>query len=124
MALQNDVLSIPARRLVALLKALHSDEHEADAALKLLSTWDGTLDSNSPQAALEEVWYSRYLGPAFKEALLSKAAAFLQAHPSSFGEVIEKQFSEFPLHGNLRKRREYSIECRVALMLSIASRHA
>ena len=74
MTLQNDVVSIPARRLVALLKSLHSDDHDTDAALKLLSTWDGTLDSNSPQAALEEVWFSRYLGPAFKEALLSKAA--------------------------------------------------
>ena len=97
MALQNDVLSIPARRLVALLKSLHSDDYDTDAALKLVSTWDGTLDSNSPQAALEEVWYSRYLGPAFKEALLSKAAAegLQRVDPRTMLDALEHPESRF-----------------------------
>ena len=75
--LQTDVVSIPARRLVALLKPLHSDNAETAAALKLLQGWDGTLSGDSAQAALEEVWFSRHLAPAFKEAALTKAEAEL-----------------------------------------------
>jgi penicillin G amidase len=75
MALQNDVVSIPARRLVALVKSLHAEDAAAEAALKLLRDWNGSLDADSPQAALEEVWLSRHLGPAFREAVLSKAEA-------------------------------------------------
>ena len=73
--LQTDVVSIPARRLVALLKSLHSEDAETEAALKLLQGWNGTLDAGSPQAALEEVWFSRHLPSVFKEAVLSKAEA-------------------------------------------------
>src|ERR1700752_3642321 len=72
MTLQNDVVSIPARRLVLLLKPLHSADPATEAALKMLTTWNGALNSDSAQAALEEVWFSRHLGPAFKEAVLSK----------------------------------------------------
>jgi len=80
MALQNDVVSIPARRLVTLLKSLHSEDTDTTAALKLLSNWDGTLGSSSPQAALEEVWLSRHLGSSLKQALLSKAVVETSEH--------------------------------------------
>lgn len=80
MALQNDVVSIPGRRLVYLLQSLHSEDATTQAALNLLKGWNAALDSDSPQAALEEVWFSRHLGSAFKEAVLSKAA----------GEALER----------------------------------
>jgi penicillin G amidase len=83
MRLQNDVLSIPARRLLALLETLTSDNAETLAALKLLGEWDAHLDSDSAAAALEEVWFTRHLQPAFKAATLSNQAAGLFAAPST-----------------------------------------
>ncbi|WP_424251687.1 penicillin acylase family protein [Collimonas pratensis] len=75
MRLQNDDLSIPARRLVALLKPLSSSDAQTQAALKLLSGWDAVERADSAQAALFEVWLSRHLGRDFKAAVLSPAAA-------------------------------------------------
>lgn len=73
--LQNDIESIPARRLVALLTPLSSDDPDTRAALTLLKGWDAQMRADSAQAALEEVWLSRHLGSAFKNAVLPKAAA-------------------------------------------------
>jgi penicillin G amidase len=73
--LQNDDVSIPARRLVALLAPLSSDDASTHAALDMLKGWDAHMDADSPQAALEEVWLSRHLGRAFKNAVLPKNAA-------------------------------------------------
>nr|WP_323120417.1 penicillin acylase family protein [Burkholderia alba] len=73
--LQNDVESIPARRLVALVAPLASDDADTRAALALLKGWDGRLRADSAPAALEVVWFSRHLGPAYKAAVLPKAAA-------------------------------------------------
>jgi penicillin amidase len=73
--LQNDIVSIPARRLVALLAPLSSDDPDTRAALSMLNGWDAQMRADSAQAALEEVWLSRHLGRAFKDAVLPKAAA-------------------------------------------------
>jgi penicillin amidase len=77
-ALQNDVTSLPARQMVALLKtaaeqekigfdALHSD------AAKLLIGWDASITRDSAAAALYEVWLSR-LKPALRDRLVPEAA--------------------------------------------------
>lgn len=73
--LQNDDVSIPARRLVALLTPLTSDDADTRAALSMLKGWDAHMRADSPQAALEEVWLSHHLGRAFKQAVLPKQAA-------------------------------------------------
>jgi penicillin amidase len=73
--LQNDIVSIPARRLVALLAPLSSDDPDTRTALAMLKGWDAQMRADSAQAALEEVWLSRHLGRAFKQAVLPKAAA-------------------------------------------------
>jgi penicillin amidase len=70
MRLQNDITSIPARRLVALLTPLKSNDPGAQAALELLRGWDGIERADSPQAALTEIWISRHLGKAFLQAVL------------------------------------------------------
>jgi penicillin amidase len=75
MKLQNDVTSIPARRLVALLAPLNSDNPQTKAALDLLHGWDARETPGSPQAALMEVWISRHLGRAFVDAVLPPNAA-------------------------------------------------
>jgi len=83
MRLQNDDLSIPARRLVALLKPLSSPDAQTQAALKLLSGWDAVEHADSAQAALFEVWLSRHLGKDFKAAVLSPAAAEAMGAPDT-----------------------------------------
>jgi penicillin amidase len=105
MRLQNDRLSIPARRLVALLRAidpariamlLPSGEPDrlesARAARELLAGWDGVLDSDSAPAALHEVWISRHLGSAVKQALLSAPAtdAFARPDPAVVLDALER----------------------------------
>ena len=97
MELQNDVLSIPARRLTRLLSTLHSDDPATQNALRLLNDWNGILDSESPQAALEELWFSRHLGPAFKQALLSKSVAYVfeRVDPRSMLDALEHPETRF-----------------------------
>jgi penicillin G amidase len=52
-ALQNDVVSLPARDLV---RAVTSGPVANDAAAKLFVGWNGDLRTNSPAAALYELW--------------------------------------------------------------------
>ena len=73
--LQNDILSIPARRLVALLAPLSSDDEKTKRALAFLRGWDAQLHSDSPQAALQEIWQLRHLRKGFREAVLKPEAA-------------------------------------------------
>lgn len=63
--LQNDVVSVPARRILGALcgSALPEDE--------VLCTWDASLDADSSTATLFEIWLRGHLGPA----LLRRAAA-------------------------------------------------
>lgn len=81
MRLQNDDLSIPARRLAALLKPLSSSDAQTQAALNLFAGWDFVERADSPQAALFEVWLARHLSKAFKAAVLSPAAAEAMGAP-------------------------------------------
>jgi penicillin amidase len=75
MLLQNDQVSIPARRLVALLKPLSSEDPKTRAALIVLQGWNAEMDADRAAPALHEVWFSRHLGKAFKNAVLSKSAS-------------------------------------------------
>jgi penicillin amidase len=75
MDLQNDFLSIPARRLNRLLQSLDFSNTKARAAQGLLKGWDNLERAESPEAALIEVWSSKYLSQAFKKAILSQGAA-------------------------------------------------
>ena len=77
MRLQNDLLSIPARRLQAVLRGVRVNDAQAKAAARLLLDWDAVETGDSAAAALFEVWWSRQLGPALKDALLPRAAAQL-----------------------------------------------
>ena len=62
-ALQTDILSIPARRLSALLAGLAAEDPATAAALALLRGWGGELAAGSAAAALSEVWWSKHLRP-------------------------------------------------------------
>lgn len=73
--LQNDILSIPARRLTVLVAPLASDDEKTRRALAFLRGWDARLRADSPQAALEEIWQLRHLRKAYREAVLRPEAA-------------------------------------------------
>jgi penicillin G amidase len=77
MRLQNDLLSIPARRLQAVLRSVRLSEPRAQAAARLLLDWNAVESGDSAAAALFELWWSRHLGPALKDVLLPRAAALL-----------------------------------------------
>ncbi len=81
MKLQNDVTSIPARRLVALLAPLSSNEPKTKEALNFLRGWDAVERADSPQAALMEVWISHHLLKGFRDAFLPANAAGAVATP-------------------------------------------
>jgi penicillin amidase len=78
-ALQNDVVSLPARRLCALLDAIESDDHEMPRALAMLEDWNHELRPESAPAALFEIWWSRHLRPRLLERLVpdSQARSFI-----------------------------------------------
>ncbi len=71
-ALQTDVVSMPARRLMRLLAGLAAGVAETDLAqaLALLRGWDCALAPRSAGAALFELWWMRHLRPR----LLAKLA--------------------------------------------------
>ncbi len=55
-ALQHDEVSLPARRLVPLLRAARPETHELREAAGRLLAWDCTLGRDSSEAAIFEVW--------------------------------------------------------------------
>lgn len=69
--LQTDVLSLPARAVVARLAHVTGDQPAVRDAMALLARWDARLSADSAAAALFEVWYRRHLRPA----LLARALA-------------------------------------------------
>jgi penicillin amidase len=104
--LQNDVLSLPAQRVIALLPRLHPGDADAVAAVRLLQGWDGAVRGDSPAAALYEIWMTRHAGRAVKELVLApKAAAAFDA--ASIDVVID--VLEHPtmwLHHSAHARRD------------------
>ncbi|MEP6701801.1 MAG: penicillin acylase family protein [Betaproteobacteria bacterium] len=62
--LQTDYLSVPARRLVLLLKDTQTQDSRVAEAISMLRNWDFRLTADSPVAALFQVWVDRHLGPA------------------------------------------------------------
>jgi len=73
MALQNDTVSMPARRLMKVLSALAFD---GDAALAcgMLLGWDCAITTDAPGAALFEVWFTHCLRPALLDAVAPSSA--------------------------------------------------
>jgi penicillin amidase len=67
LALQTDVLSIPARRLCALLAGAQGTG--AAEARAYLASWDHRLAAGSGPAALFEIWFTNHLMPAIPKAL-------------------------------------------------------
>jgi len=64
-ALQNDHLSLPARRLVPLLDPVPAEARDRlSEAIRRLKAWDGRVEADSVAAAIFEVWLHKHLRPA------------------------------------------------------------
>lgn len=72
-ALQNDVLSLPAQALVPLLDPVATNNADFLAARRMLSTWDRRVTGDSAAAALFEVWEYRHLRPLLLARVVSPA---------------------------------------------------
>ncbi|MCO1579933.1 penicillin acylase family protein [Crossiella sp. SN42] len=68
--LQNDFLSIPARKITGVLKSLSSEDPKVKASLALLTGWNHVAGPESAAAALYEPWFTKHLGPKFIQAVL------------------------------------------------------
>ena len=97
MRLQNDEVSIPARRLVALLQPLSSSDPKTQSALDIIKGWDASFDVDGPAPVLHEVWFSRYLLKGFKYAVLPKTAAdsFVNPDTAVMLEALERPETVF-----------------------------
>jgi len=75
--LQHDVVSLPARELVPLLKAAKPATPEAKQAADLLLQWNMVLDRDSAAAALYEFWVLKMTPRAYAQRV-PPAATFTQ----------------------------------------------
>jgi penicillin G amidase len=71
-ALQNDYLSLVARRLIEPLARLRCTDPRASRGAAMLSSWDCHLAPSSAAAALFEVWFRHHLRPALFAAALAE----------------------------------------------------
>ena len=88
MDLQNDDTSMLARRLVALLKPLSSDDANAKKGLDLLKGWDARDSADSAAAAVFEVWIANHLGPELLKAAAPKAVDLIAPEASGISGMI------------------------------------
>jgi penicillin amidase len=103
--LQNDILSIPARRLMALLAPLSSADEKTQRALAFLRHWNARQSADSPQAALEEVWQLRHLRKGYREAVLTpeQAAAVSETDMDEMLKALEQPGARFGADANGRR---------------------
>ncbi|KWR74639.1 penicillin acylase family protein [Cupriavidus sp. IDO] len=99
MAWQNDTVSLPAQRVVAVLGDVRSDDPQLARGLDLLRGWDGNERADSAPAALFEVWFSKHLRPAVVRAIPSPEAAKLigAGDAARMIEVLEQPASWMPV---------------------------
>ncbi|QOZ37031.1 penicillin acylase family protein [Bradyrhizobium sp. CCBAU 53421] len=88
MALQNDDTGMLARRLVALLKPLTSDDANVKKGLDLLKAWDARDTEDSAAAAVYEVWIANHLGPVLLKTTAPKAAELIAPEASSISAIV------------------------------------
>ncbi|WOH82456.1 penicillin acylase family protein [Bradyrhizobium sp. BEA-2-5] len=88
MALQNDDTGMLARRLVALLKPLTSDDANVRKGLDLLKAWDARDAADSAAAAVYEVWIANHLGPVLLKTTAPKAAELIAPEASSISAIV------------------------------------
>src|SRR5258706_8330158 len=88
MDLQNDDTSMLARRLIALLKPLTSEDAKVKQGLELLKAWDARDTTDSAAAAVFEVWIANHLGPATVKVAAPKVVDIIAPDPASISAIV------------------------------------
>ena len=85
MRLQNDVLSLPAARLIKLLQNIPTENlnlyPKAQLGISMLGDWDRYEYADSPAAALHQYWYSQTLAPLYKDLMLGQHTGLVTSMP-------------------------------------------
>jgi len=84
--LQQDLLSLPARRLVPLLKNLQASTPLAQKALEMLKAWDFILSPESGAAAVYIAW-ERAVMENLRNFIIPQAARAVLGQPSLFKTI-------------------------------------
>ncbi len=74
MALQTDIVSMPARRMATLALGVPGWTPAVLAAQRLFTGWDGALRADSAPAALFEIWWMKHLKPGLLALLVDDPA--------------------------------------------------
>jgi len=110
MNLQQDVLSLPARRLVPLLKDLHASTPLVQKAMEMLKAWGFDLSPESGAAAVYVAWERAVLDnlknvllpeavrPVLRQLPLLKAIRWLEAPDSRLGPIPEAERDRLLIH--------------------------
>ena len=97
MSLQTDALSVPARTIVPMIKALSASDRRTEAARQRLLDWDYTLDASSVEAGIYVAWERRIntnlydlmvpeaARPHLRSVPLRKQIEWLTYPPGNFG---------------------------------------
>ncbi|HXG94405.1 MAG TPA: penicillin acylase family protein [Blastocatellia bacterium] len=85
--LQHDQVSLPARELVPLLRAVKVETTELNEAREMLLNWDNVLSKDSAAAALYEVWIQK-LGANFADLIVPAEARSLVNGATLFRKMI------------------------------------
>ena len=96
LALQRDYGTLPAQRLLPVLRTLAGRDEAERKALALLATWPAPqqMARTSAPAALFNVWWKRHLLPGYARLLLPDAAA---AVPEADSELLVADLTATPL---------------------------
>jgi penicillin amidase len=92
-ALQTDVVSLPARILVGRLEGLAGADERQRRALALLAGWDHRLDRSSAAAALFEVWKDEHFPAAFWKRAAQARGLSAEAAKALEGSTINALFA-------------------------------
>lgn len=88
MDLQNDDMSMLARRLTALLMPLDSADANVRRGLDLMKSWDMRVSVDSAAGALFEVWIANHLGQATLKLAAPKVVDIIAPDPASISALI------------------------------------
>lgn len=122
--LQNDVFSLPAQRLIALLKTIQVRDEKKDEnstqALQLLTQWDFQEHAESPAAALFQYWLTQSLAPAYRAQLLGSDANLFTTMPH-LSRLLEELEAFHPLPSLGKTSLEQARQIRDNLLINSLS---
>lgn len=86
--LQNDYVTLPGRRLIRVLGTITTQDQQLRQIVRWLQAWDNQVTTESPQAALYEIWVSHHLGSAVTAQAIPRVPESLRESASGSSQTI------------------------------------